>query len=608
MDSNRWSNVTRLRRDYEKGAERLSGLPLEAFIEVSARCNLRCPMCAIGFDDRYQVKQGRPDMLSPELFAELRPLFPTLLRAHLYGLGEPLLNPHLTEFVRELSAAGVHTRTTSNGTLIDGERAEALAAAGLERISLSIDGATPATYEAIRRGARFSSVRRALVALAEARRRHGLPQVTVNFVAMASNLEELPRLVDLVGEAGVEEMNVEPLYDWGGSEPELGLFYERENLARLEGRCDPGAILGEARRLAEEAGISFSSRLLTDGGSWDYRQRIAEGTSPRWVCSEPYTTLSVTTAGEVRVCCLNDTCFGCLSGNGHHPAAGGSDDRGKHRGIEAIWNGPELARFRRSHLHHHQLDRDRVGGDRPSGQGSAVREASAQPPGCGSCFANGRMRHSPFLAAVEAVSYRPLLAVPEPPAPAGYSLDGPHDGEVVTDPLVVTGRLPRRMALRGERAIGSLSQVEVLIDRTPAITLGQTVRFYRRFVLQFSVPYLSEGAHILSLRIAGHDAAPGWSRRTVHFHRPPLPEGVRPVTRIALVRLLLTRPTPRPSVRIGGLRWDGFRWSLHRDGGDRWSGTVVLDLEPLAAGRHHLVVEARGHPQVSLSIEHLPES
>lgn len=105
MDSNRWSNVTRLRRDYEMEAERLSGLPLEAFIEVSARCNLRCLMCAIGYDDHYQVEQDRPSLLSSELFAELWPLFPTLLRVDFCGLGEPLLNAHLTEYMRDLSGA-----------------------------------------------------------------------------------------------------------------------------------------------------------------------------------------------------------------------------------------------------------------------------------------------------------------------------------------------------------------------------------------------------------------------------------------------------------------------------------------------------------------------
>lgn len=591
MDSKRWSNITRLRRDYERGTERLTGLPLEAFIEVSGRCNLRCPMCAIGFDERYQTKRGRPGLLSPETFAELRPLFPTLLRAHLYGLGEPLLNPHLTQFVRELSAAGVHTRTTSNGTLIDARQAEDLAAAGLDRISLSIDGATATTYEAIRRGARFSSVLRALGALAEARRRHGRPQVTVNFVAMASNLEELPRLVELAAEAGVEEMNVEPLYDWGASEPELGRFYEQENLARPGKRLDPGAILGEARSLAREAGITFSSRFLTDGGSWDYRQRVAEADGPRWVCSEPFSTISVTTAGEVRTCCLNDTCFGRLNGNG---------DR---RDVRAIWNGPELARFRRQHL---ELELDRTAQDGSPGNNGPARSAGVGPTGCKGCLANGRMRHSPFLASVEAVSYRPFLSVPEPAAPAGFALDGPREGETVTDPLVVTGRVPPWLALPGDRTLRALDRIEVLLDQTPVATLGLVTRRGRRFALSVPVPYLSEGAHVLSLRKDGDGTAPGWCRRTVHFLRPEVRDGAQPVTRNALVRLLLARPTRRPLVWIGGLRWDWVRWHLHREKGALW-GTVLLDLEPLPLGRHRMVVEAAGHPPVDLEIERLPE-
>ena len=496
MDRERWANVGRLRRDYQRNKDVLAGSPLELFVEVSARCNLRCRMCAIGHDERYQPGGGRPGLLTPELFGTLGPLFPTLLRAHLYGLGEPLLNPHLEDFVRELSAAGVHTRTTSNATLMTRERAEALVDAGLDRISLSIDGATAGTYEEIRRGGRFSDVLRGLDALGAVRRQTGRPELTVNFVAMASNLPDLPRLIELCTEAGVDEVNVEPLFDWGRSAAELGRVYGDQNLARLSRDGTPETLLARARDRARAAGIRFSSRFFTDTGSWDYAQRVAEGEQTGWVCSEPFSTLFVTTAGEVRTCCLNDTCFGHLNGHGDG------------RSIHDIWNGSELRAFRRHHVAFSGADGEPAAGGQP-------------PAGCANCLANGRRRHSPYFEAVEPVSYRPFASVTPEPAPrSGFHLDSPREGETVTDPLVVTGRVPWWVVLPGVDTSKVLESHRPAHRPDPGGHPGLGGEEGAPVRAGGAGPLPLEGAHVLSLRTNGEQPAPGWCRRTVHFHRP----------------------------------------------------------------------------------------
>jgi len=71
-------------------------------------------MCPITHDTRYSSKSGRPALLQRETFARLTPLFPTLLKATLSGLGEPTIHPHLDEFVGKLADAGVETSFTTN--------------------------------------------------------------------------------------------------------------------------------------------------------------------------------------------------------------------------------------------------------------------------------------------------------------------------------------------------------------------------------------------------------------------------------------------------------------------------------------------------------------
>lgn len=524
MDAERWSNVCRARWAYEHGEERIGAYPQEAILEISARCNLRCQMCAINYDTRHRSTSGRPAYFEPALFERLRPLFPDLLRAHLYGLGEPVLNRHLVSFIEELSRAGVETCFTTNATLIDEERAFAFARAGADRISVSIDGATAKTYETIRRGAKFSSLLRGVAALGEARRRYGRPCVTVNFVAMASNFRELPLMVEMCAEHGVSELSVEPLFYWGEESPELKEHYGRESLARFP-REEGRQVLAEAQRRAKQHGLYFCSRLLASEGSLDYRARVAEARDGvSWVCSEPWSTVFITAAGEVRTCCLNGTVFGNLF----------------EQSFDEIWNGEPYRIFRRQHF-----------------------GADVIPTGCATCKANGRQRHNPLFAAVEPVSYRPLLALAgEAPRPQGLALDWPRDGVAVTDPLVLTGSVADR-GMRRFFGLGRRAWPHLMIDRTPIGLAEDSVVDGDRFVALLSAPYLSEGAHVLSLR-SDVEPAPGWGRRTVHVVRSPARGQSLPATATATVICPLSRATRDIEVRLNGRAWTGASWLCGR--------------------------------------------
>jgi MoaA/NifB/PqqE/SkfB family radical SAM enzyme len=246
VDSRRIQNVLAVEAGFVARDERAWGGPREAWIEVSARCNLRCVMCPITYDPRYR-DGGMPEHLTPDRFGALAPLFATLDRAHLFGLGEPMLSPHLFDYARRLTAAGVEVWTTTNATLIGPTEAEAFADAGFSRVSVSIDGATAETYERIRRHGRFADVVAGIRALGEVRRRRGRPRLWLAMLAMASNIRELPLLVDLAADAGADGVYVSCLYPWDHE--------AIEELARAESLQTVGDVaveelLDEARRRA----------------------------------------------------------------------------------------------------------------------------------------------------------------------------------------------------------------------------------------------------------------------------------------------------------------------------------------------------------------------
>lgn len=572
MDTDRWHNLTSLRRSYSRADAISAGAPLEAFFEVSARCNLRCQMCAINHDARYRPRSGRAPLLEPEVFERLSPIFPYLLRAYLFGLGEPLLNPHLLDYVRTLSGHGVEVRFNSNATLIDDERAEELALAGTGSVTVSIDGATAATYERIRRGADFDSVLRGIKALVAARGRHGKPDVNLAFVAMASNIGELPELIDLGAELGVSSVHVEPLF--AQHQEDLERHYARENLGVLKS-SSVRRTFQEASARAEASGVRLGSRFLASSfaeshPSFDYARRSDE-TPCAWRCSEPWSAIWVTSAGEVRTCCINETSFGTLG----------------ELGIEEIWNGEAFQRFRDQHRN---------------------ADHGAAPTGCANCRRNSRIRHSPFFESLVPLTYTPMF--PETVFASGESswgIEFPGPEATVTDPLIVVGSLPSGRP--GWRPI----RLELMIDQTSVATFPEAMFLGgSRFAWRVTVPYLSEGVHVLWLR----DGEREWCHRRFLFWRPGNGNGdgtVVNATRYAAVLAPGRFRLRKPRLRVAGRPWREFQWlrravEVHdpsrpwrepqwrRGSGEIHWGMALVDLDGADAG--DFVVELLGRQDI----------
>jgi putative metalloenzyme radical SAM/SPASM domain maturase len=169
--------------------------PSKLFVEVTTRCNLRCAMCV-----KESAGQGiREGHMTRETFARLAPAFPHLDALVLNGIGEPLLHHDLERFVelarRDMPAAGWIGFQT-NGQLLGPDRAGSLARAGVDRICLSADAASPELFGALRRGGRHEAVELAAASLKDAARRRGRPiALGVEFVAMRDNVEQLPDVV-----------------------------------------------------------------------------------------------------------------------------------------------------------------------------------------------------------------------------------------------------------------------------------------------------------------------------------------------------------------------------------------------------------------------------
>ena len=194
-------------------------LPRELQVEVTGACNLRCHMCLVRYRPPIDKITGS---MSLETFVRLLDALPDLERVTLQGLGEPLMAPDLMGMIAVATARGIDVGFNTNATLLTRARAAQLVDAGLAWLHISVDGATPDTYEAIRDRARFERVVRNVRGLVEVmgEKQATVPLLRVVFVAQRSNYRELPALVRLVAGWGIGELRVQNLsHDFSDTDP-----------------------------------------------------------------------------------------------------------------------------------------------------------------------------------------------------------------------------------------------------------------------------------------------------------------------------------------------------------------------------------------------------
>ena len=128
------------------------GRPLETLrVSVTDRCNFRCVYCmpkeAFGRDHAFL---DRKELLSFEEIARVVGVFAGLgVRTVRLTGGEPLVRRNVEHLVELLAAIpGLELALTTNGALLP-QKAEALARAGLDRITVSLDSVDDATFKAL---------------------------------------------------------------------------------------------------------------------------------------------------------------------------------------------------------------------------------------------------------------------------------------------------------------------------------------------------------------------------------------------------------------------------------------------------------------------------
>jgi cyclic pyranopterin phosphate synthase len=234
----------------------LLGRPLKNLrLSVTDRCNLRCSYC---MPEAEYVWLPRQDLLQFEEMSALVDVFADagVDKIRLTG-GEPLLRRDLPNLVRMLAdkRAVTDLALTTNGVALAGQAA-ALRAAGLHRITVSLDTLRPDRFQAL---TRFDALPQVLAGIEEARRH--FPAVKLDAVVIrGTNDDEIVPLMEYSRRIGAEVRFIEYMDVGGATQWTPERVVSRQEMLTLLGRE-----YGPIAALAEDTSAPADRFRLPDG-------------------------------------------------------------------------------------------------------------------------------------------------------------------------------------------------------------------------------------------------------------------------------------------------------------------------------------------------------
>jgi MoaA/NifB/PqqE/SkfB family radical SAM enzyme len=328
------------RRYFERAGDRsdeAQALPVCLYLETTNRCNLLCTTCP----RTYEELEPPADM-SWELFTRIVDQVPSIERAVLHGVGEPMMVKNLPKMVRYLKARGTYVLFNTNGTLLNDKNGRALIDAGLDELRVSLDASNAKSYKAVRGKDFFARILRnvrAFRALQE-REGHDKPRVSAWLTGLKETLPELPAFVRVAAEIGVKEVYLQRLVYFedeaiGHARPDQALY------ERISG--EEAGYVEEATALAHSLGMTFSaSGAVAEPGM---SLKRSDSGSPWSMCRRPWNVMYFTANGRALPCCIAP-----FSQRGYENYTLGDVTQ---QSLREIWNGAAYREFRTGLLSAH---------------------------------------------------------------------------------------------------------------------------------------------------------------------------------------------------------------------------------------------------------------
>ncbi|MBI2900384.1 MAG: radical SAM protein [Planctomycetes bacterium] len=244
-------------------------IPLNATVELTLRCNIRCVHC-------YNFDRERPPAPDAMTFDDWRRVFREMRDEGTLYLGfsggEAMTHPRFWDLMDEASSLRFAITLLTNGTLLAEAACDRLAAyPTLAGVAVSAYGAAPGTHDAITRvrGSWERTLRGA-----ERMRARGV-FVTLKFILMKGNARETGAMIDLASK--------------------MGLSFQVDGT--ITGRYD-----GTAGSLAERVDVATLAGLYRGPLRPHLSKRKADPTDDEFKCNCARATCAIFASGGVSPC------------------------------------------------------------------------------------------------------------------------------------------------------------------------------------------------------------------------------------------------------------------------------------------------------------------
>lgn len=220
-------------KDWMEGTER-PPFKMKIMPSDMDQCNLSCKYCMRNFLDSDRVQYLRnsdgptKNNISNEKYIELIDEAAELgvRRIGVVGIGEPMLNPGITDILERVKLHDINGNLTTNGTLFSREQVKKIIQMNWDLIAISLDAPDAKTQEKLRPSLdskrSFAEVLKTLKLFQDLKEKLNkkLPEIILVPVMSRENFMKVPEIIELANEYSVERVEFKPLVTHGIKELE----------------------------------------------------------------------------------------------------------------------------------------------------------------------------------------------------------------------------------------------------------------------------------------------------------------------------------------------------------------------------------------------------
>jgi MoaA/NifB/PqqE/SkfB family radical SAM enzyme len=267
-------------QEQQDSATILLSKPQRIVLELTNACNINCPMCGRNATD------FKLTVMKYEWFKKLVSIFPYTEEVTLMGWGEPTMHPQFVDMLRLCYNHGVRKYFCTNGMKLD-ELEDVIFETKVEVFAVSLDGVDAETNQIYRTGLNYDRVISSLKSIVRYKKENKLSYPHINFVMTVrkSNIVQLPDMVDLAANIGIEEVKAVILTVFDEQQLHESLWNEKN----LVNSC-----FNEAEKRARSKGILLKLPYTQDTDP--------TGGFPHKVCSAPWRDFFLRSDGYTTLC------------------------------------------------------------------------------------------------------------------------------------------------------------------------------------------------------------------------------------------------------------------------------------------------------------------